>query len=182
MPRQRTGTRRYAEAAFAIGLRDGTVDTWLGQLTRAAAVAADDVAVARLMDPAVPFEVRTDALLQGLGGDLLPQVRNLLLLLMRRRRIDQLDELAAEFRRLYNRRAGIVEATAISAAPLEEVELKILRERVVQLAGRGRSVELRTEVDPALLGGIQVRIGDQLIDGSVRGRLERLRSQLVART
>lgn len=182
MPRQRTGTRRYAEAAFEIGLRDGTVDTWLEQLTRASAVAADSAVVARLQDPAMPFEVRANALMEGLGRDLLPPLRNLLLLLLRRRRIDQLDQLAAEFRRLYNRRAGIVEATATSAAPLEEEELKTLRDRVVQLAGRGTSVELRTEVDPSLLGGVQLRIGDQLIDGSVRGRLERLRNQLVART
>ena len=46
----------------------------------------------------------------------------------------------------------------------------------------GGGVSLRAEVDPALLGGLMVRIGDQLIDGSVRGRLERLRNQLVAGT
>jgi len=179
MAHQRTGTRRYAEAAFEIGLRDGTVDEWLAQLERAAAIAADPATVGRLQDPAVPFEVRADALIQGLGADALPQVRNLLLLLMRRRRVDQLGQLAVEFRRLHNRRAGVIEATAISAVPLEEDELRRLRERVVQLAGRGRSVELRTEVDPSLLGGVQLRIGDQLIDGSVRGRLERLRNQLA---
>ncbi|MDP8904170.1 MAG: F0F1 ATP synthase subunit delta [Chloroflexota bacterium] len=181
MPRQRTGVRRYAEAAFEIGQRDGTVETWLDQLDRAAAVAADPGSVARLQDPAVPFSARAEALMQALGGDLVPPVRNLLLLLMRRRRVDQLDQLAAEFRRLYNRRAGIVQATAISAAPLEPDQLDALRERVVELAGHGRSVELHTEVDPHLLGGLQVRIGDRLIDGSVRGRLERLRNQLAAR-
>lgn len=182
MPRKRTGTRRYAEAAFEIGLRDGTSDEWLAQLERAAAVAADKSTVARLQDPAIAFEVRASALVAGLGRDVLPPVRNLLLLMLRRRRVDQIDQLAAEFRRLYNRRAGVVEATAISAAPLEDDELGRLRERVVQLAGRGRSVELSIEVDPGLLGGIQLRIGDQLIDGSVRGRLERLRNQLATTT
>ena len=181
MARQRTGTRRYAEAAFEIALRDETIDAWLEQLVRAGSVADDPAAVARLQDPAVPFEVRANALVRALGADLLPPVRNLLLLLMRRRRVDQLGQLAAEFRRLYNRRAGVIEATAISAMPLDVEELAGLRERVVQLAGRGRSVELRTEVDPSLLGGVALRIGDQLIDGSVRGRLERLRNQLAAR-
>ena len=109
-------------------------------------------------------------------------LRNLLLLLMRRRRLAHAGRVAADFRRLYNRRAGIVEATATSAAPLSADEVRTLRERIAAIAGTGRQVDLQLAVDPSLLGGITVRLGDKLIDGSVRGRLERLRGQLAART
>jgi F-type H+-transporting ATPase subunit delta len=107
-------------------------------------------------------------------------VRNLLGLMLRRGRIHELPRLAAEFRRLDNARQGITEATAISAAPLTQDEVRAVTQRLEQLTG-GR-VELAVQVDPSLLGGLVVRVGDRMIDGSVRGRLERLRNQLVSGT
>ena len=178
MARPATSSRRYAEAAFEIGLRDGTVEQWLEQLGRLAEALSDPAVVRRLEDPAVPLETRSEALSGALGGDVLPQVRNLLLLILRRRRLEQLTAVAAEFRRLYNRRAGIVEATATSAAPLSDRDVAELQSRLVDIAGG--QVELSLEVDPSLIGGITVRLGDRLLDGSVRGRLERLRNRLVA--
>jgi F-type H+-transporting ATPase subunit delta len=178
MARARTSTsRRYAEAAFQIAERDGTVDAWLEQLTAVAEAVGDPGVGRRLEDPQVPFSVRLGAL-QSIGRDMLPQLGNLLALLLRRRRVESVPGIAREFRRLYNRRAGIVEATAISAAPLDEEELSALRARLEQMTN-GR-VELETRIDDSLLGGIQVRLGDLLIDGSVRGRLERLRNRLAA--
>lgn len=182
MARAKTSTRRYAEAAFELALRDNNLDAWLAQLERAAAIATDADALAGLSDPAVPYEVRSDALTRALGGNAVPQLRNLLLLLMRRRRLGYVDRVAADFRRLYNRRAGIVEATATSAAPLDDAEVEALRARIAKLVGADRQIELQVAVDPGLLGGVTVRLGDTLIDGSVRGRLERLRGQLAART
>jgi F-type H+-transporting ATPase subunit delta len=178
MARPTTSARRYAEAAFEIAERDGTVEQWLDQLTRFGAALADPETVRRLEDPAVPLDTRSGAMLGALGHDALPQVRNLLLLVLRRRRLERLPRLAAEFRRLYNRRAGIVEATAISAAPLSERDVAELQARLVEIAGA--RVDLTLEVDPSLIGGLAVRLGDRLIDGSVRGRLERLRNRLVA--
>ena len=181
MAGRRTSTaRRYAEAAFEIAERDETVDAWLEQLNVAAGVAADPATVRRLENPQVPFEVRLRALQQALGGDMLPQMGNLVALVLRRRRVDSLPRIAREFRRLYNQRAGIVEASATSAAELDADELSALRGRLEQMTGG--SVDLETHVDPTLLGGVQVRLGDQLIDGSVRGRLERLRNRLAAGT
>ena len=179
MARLVSTARRYAEAAFEIAQRDGTVEQWLTQLESLGTIAADAQTVRRLEDPAVPFEVRREALLGALGGQTLPQVRNLLELILRRRRIEMLPQLGREFRRLYNRREGIAEATAVSATELSAGEVQALREKVERMAG-GR-VELQLSVDPSLLGGIQLRLGDRLIDGSVRGRLERLRNELVAR-
>jgi F-type H+-transporting ATPase subunit delta len=178
MARAKSNARRYAEAAYEIAERDGTVEQWRDQLARLAAALSDHELVRRLEDPAVPLEVRSSALAGGLGSDSLPQVRNLLLLVLRRRRLDQLPRIAAEFRAIYNRRAGIFEATAISAVPLSDNDVAELERRLVDVAG-GR-VELSLEVDPSLIGGISVRLGDRLIDGSVRGRLERMRTRLTA--
>jgi F-type H+-transporting ATPase subunit delta len=109
---------------------------------------------------------------------MLPQMPNLLALILRRRRVDLLPRIARDFRRLYNKKMGIVEAIATSAAELDEAELSALRDRLEQMTSA--KIELTTTVDPSLLGGVQVRLGDLLIDGSVRGRLEQLRSRLAS--
>jgi F-type H+-transporting ATPase subunit delta len=170
--------RRYAEAAFEIAERDGSVDKWLAQLDTAAAAVTDSNVVHRLEDPQVPLEARVAALHKVLGDDMLPPLGNLIGLVLRRRRVDALPSIAREYRRLYNRRAGIVEAVATSALTLGADELAALRGRLEEMTGN--KVELETAVDPTILGGVQVRIGDTLYDGSVRGRLERLRTRLAA--
>jgi F-type H+-transporting ATPase subunit delta len=175
---RKSTARRYAEAIFEIAERDGNVEAWLEQLHSVAAAVSDESIVRGLEDPNVPIERRLAALDKALGPDMVPQMRNLLPLIVRRRRVEMLPQIAREFRRLYNKRAGIVEATAFSAAPLDGQELAALRSRLEQMTGG--NVELETRVDESLLGGIQVRLGDQLIDGSVRGRLERLRNRLAS--
>lgn len=179
MARTRTSTaRRYAEAAFELAQRDGNVDTWLSQLSMVAQAAADPELVNHLEDPHVPLDKRTAVMHEMLGPDMLPQVGNLLALALRRRRLESMPQVASEFRRLYNKRAGIVQAMATSALALDNAELAALTKRLEQMTGA--KIELATTVDPSILGGIQVRIGDTLYDGSVRGRLERLRARLAA--
>ncbi len=175
-----TTARRYAEAIFQIAQRDGTVDAWLDQLARTAAAVADAGVVRRLEDPAVPFAERHDVFRALLGRDMLKPLYNLVGITLRRRRLELLPGISREYRRLYNRQAGITEATATSAAQLDDREVAALRERLETRTG-GR-VELSLAVDPALLGGIQVRMGDLLLDGSVRGRLERLRDRIISGT
>jgi F-type H+-transporting ATPase subunit delta len=178
MAKRDTAARRYAEAAFEVAMRDGTVETWRAELDAAGEIAADDQVGHLLGNPAVPLETRT-AMADSVFGKVVSRpVLNLIGLMLRRGRIEQLSLVAAEFRRLDNARQGITLATATSAAALSPDEIRALTARMEQLTG-GR-VELDVQVDPSLLGGLVVRIGDRLIDGSVRGRLERLRNQLVS--
>ncbi len=178
MAQRDTAARRYAEAAFEIALRDDAVDRWRRELETAASVLGDERLAAVLSNPAIAHERRAEVVDKTLATAVSDQTRNLVQLMLRRGRIEQLPRVAAEFRRLDNRRQGITEATATAAAPLTPEEIRALTARLEQFTG-GR-VELDVAVDPDLLGGLVVRVGDQLIDGSVRGRLERLRNRLVA--
>jgi F-type H+-transporting ATPase subunit delta len=178
MARRKSAARRYAEAAFEVATRDNAVDAWRKELDAAAAVVADERVGRALANPSIPLETRISVAQATFGRLVGPKVLNLIGLMLRRGRIEELPRLAAEFRRLDDQRQGITRATAISASSLTPDEVTALTERLEQSAG-GR-VALDTEVDPSLLGGLVVRLGDRLIDGSVRSRLERLRNQLVS--
>jgi F-type H+-transporting ATPase subunit delta len=179
MPRLGAG-RRYAEAAFELATRDGTVDVWQRELAVAAGLARDE-RVARAVDsPAVAIANRREAVEQLLGSRVSRQVLNLSLILTERGRFSVLPSVADEYDALVRRSRGIVAATVTTPAALSKAELAAVRTRVEQLAGT--TVELGTETDPSLIGGLTVQIGDRLIDASVRGRLERLRGRLVQGT
>jgi F-type H+-transporting ATPase subunit delta len=178
MARRDSAARRFAEAAFEVATRDRTIEQWRSELETASAVVGDERSLRALANPAIPLDQRSVAvssLLQGIASD---PVQNLVQLLLKRGRIEQLPRVAAEFRRLDDRRLGLTHATVTSAAPLTPDEVRALTARLEQSTG-GR-VALDAQVDPSLLGGVVVRVGDRLIDGSVRGRLERLRNQLIS--
>jgi F-type H+-transporting ATPase subunit delta len=178
MARRDTAARRYAEAAFEVAMRDGTLAEWRSELDLAAAIAGDERILSHLANPAVPTERRAKVLDEMLGGQVSRPVLNLVQLMLRRRRIEQLPRVAAEFRRLDDDRQGITHAIATSATELDPDEIRAITARLEQSTG-GR-IALDVAVDPSLLGGLVVRVGDRLIDGSVRGRLERLRNQLIS--
>jgi F-type H+-transporting ATPase subunit delta len=176
--RRDTAARRYAEAAFQVATRDGTLETWRSELDASAVRLGDERAMGALANPSLPIDQRSVAVAALLEHVASGPVQNLIQLLLRRGRIEQLPRVAAEFRRLDDARQGITHATATSATALTPDEVRALTARLEQSTG-GR-IELDVQVDPSVLGGLVVRVGDRLIDGSVRGRLERLRNQLIS--
>lgn len=172
----RSTARRYAEAAFEIAQRDSSMEAWLAAFSVAEDRLLADEVMAFLSNPSISAASRAQVLARILGDDVAGPQLHLLTLMIRRGRFELLPGVVREFTRLYQSLVGIVEATVTSAAPLDSTEVEALAERLVALTGK--RVELRREVDPDLLGGIQVRVGDQFIDGSVRGRLERMRAEL----
>jgi F-type H+-transporting ATPase subunit delta len=103
---------------------------------------------------------------------------NLVGALVARRRVSLVPAIAGEYGRLLDHQRGVAVAVVTSPVPLGVEETEAIAARVATLTGA--TISLRTAVDPALIGGVTVRIGDRLIDASVRGRLERLRARIVA--
>lgn len=132
-----------------------------------------------LLNPALGVEARIrvlDALVPRLG--LSAPVRNLLAVMIRHERLGALREIREAFRAEMNRRQGISEIEVISARPLDPDERAQMEQGASRLAGRGVRASFRE--DRSLLGGAVVRIGSTIYDGSVRGRLERMKQQLMA--
>jgi F-type H+-transporting ATPase subunit delta len=135
-----------------------------------------------LENPALPLDKRIailDAVNRRVGCD--AKVRNFLALLIEHGRLPLLDEILEQYRAEINRLLGISEAEVITARPLGDEERDQFETRVAGLSGAAKS-DLRATFreDPSLIGGAIVRIGSTIYDGSVRGRLDRLKERLLA--
>ncbi|HUQ43970.1 MAG TPA: ATP synthase F1 subunit delta [Candidatus Limnocylindria bacterium] len=170
--------RRYAEAAFQLATRDGAVDAYGEGLDLAVRMLSGANVLDVLRNPARPLAERTQLVDTLLEKRVPEPVRKIVGLLVARGKVDRVEAVAAEYRRLLNRQNGVVEALATAAAPLNGEETAALQRKVAQMTGQ--TVDLRVVVDESLIGGLTVRVGDTLYDASVRGRLERLRERLVA--
>ncbi|MEI7745512.1 MAG: F0F1 ATP synthase subunit delta [Chloroflexota bacterium] len=178
MSRPVTAGRRYAEAAFQVALAEDQLDRWQADLFTAAEILGRDDVAPTVDSPAVPLGQRIEIIRQLLAPRIAPGPLRLVDLLVQRGKVHAIPRVAEEFKRLTNAHRGVVAATVTSAVPLTEDETAAIRSRVEAMAGS--AVELRTEVDPDLLGGVTIQVRDQLLDASIRGRLERLRDQLNA--
>ena len=178
MVRPTTASRRYAEAAFELAQRDDALDTWAKDLATAAQLLGDE-GVARVVDnPARPIVQRRAVIDKLLTKRVSPKAQRLVGLLSERGRLEILPAISMEYDGLLKRHRGIVTAIVTSAAPLTKDEMKAIEQRLREMTGA--QVEIEPAIDESLIGGLTVRVGDQLYDSSVRGRLERLRNQLVA--
>jgi F-type H+-transporting ATPase subunit delta len=127
--------------------------------------------------PAVSFADK-ERVLRRAVADVGAEPLNLVLLMIRRGRPGAFPAMRRHFEELVRRRRGIARAEIRSALPLDKQDRAELSRTLARLAGR--EVELTALVDPSLIGGISVRIGDRLYDASIRSRLERLRARLTA--
>ena len=133
-----------------------------------------------LLNPSIPAQKRV-AILDKVNGRIGvgPKVRNFLAVLIRHERLGALAEILEEYRLEMNRRLSISDAEVVTARPLEVQERETLEGQVAVLAGNHR-VNATFLEDKSLIGGAIVRIGSTIYDGSIRGRLERLKEQLVS--
>ncbi len=177
MARRDTAARRYAEAAFEIGRDDRTLEAWERDLSRLRAVLANDEVRALAEHPAVAYADK-EAVLRRVAGDVSAEAMNLVLLMIRRGRPGAIEKMVERFGELVRRECGVALAEVRTALPLDDEQRTALTERLHELTDQ--EIEINEVVDESLIGGITVRIGDQLYDASVRTRLERLRARLTA--
>lgn len=171
---------RYAEAAYLLAREEGKEDAWSAGLGAMAALFGDPQAHAFLVNTRVPAARKLEMVEKALSGAD-PLVLNLARLLLRRSRTALGPQIAASFQELLDAARGVSHALVTSAVELSGDDVKAVEKRLGEITGG--QVIVRTEVDDAILGGLVVRIGDRLIDGSTRSRLQALKRQLAgART
>ena len=172
--------RVYARALFDAALEENRVEQVREQLEQLVEAEAEVPELRELLrNPQLDARTRRAAL-KDLLSDADELLRNFLLVLVDKGRTGQLEEIAREFERLVAEHEGIVHAELTTAVELSDDEARELLEQIEKASGR--KVEATRKVDPDLIGGVVLQAGTLRVDASVRGRLERLRHELVTRS
>lgn len=170
MAEARTIARPYAEAVFKLAKAKDALPAWSGMLQLAAAIAADERIRALIGNPQVPAKRLGELLLDLCGDKLTDEGRNFIVLLAENGRIEILPEVSELFEQLKIRQEGVLDAKITSAFAMSDTQL---RDLVADLEVRfKRKIEAKVSIDPELIGGVKVEIGDEVLDASVQAKLE----------
>lgn len=173
-----TIARPYAEAAFRLADAQGKLGDWSVAIANLSAVAADERVRTVIGDPAVSASKVAGLFISILVGKLTGEAENFVRILAENGRLDVLPEIRTQYESLKNEREAVVEAEVYTAFEMNPDQLADL---VVRLEKKtGRKVRARVAVDPELIGGVRIVIGDKVIDGSARAQLGALANALKA--
>jgi F-type H+-transporting ATPase subunit delta len=171
-----TVARPYAEAVFALATETNALPVWSEMLRRASAVAADARVRSALDNPKLSAGDK-EALFLSLCGDQLDAGgRSFIRVLTAADRIGLLTQIRELFELRKDEADGVARAQITSAFPVDEAQLAGLKEALERRFGK--KIEARVTVDPALIGGARIVVGDTVIDGSVHGGLQAMASHL----
>lgn len=172
-----TVARPYAEAAAALAREDGSWTAWSAMLELLTEVTAEPRLAALMANPAVPAERLAKIILAVCGARLTAEGANFVRLLADNKRLGSLPEIARLFLERWAAQEGRLEARISTAYPLSDSQLARL---VAKLEARfGARVDAVQETDADLIGGLIVRVGDEVMDASMRGKLEGIAATLV---
>ena len=173
-----TIARPYAEALFAAASAKGAADAWL-PLLEALAQAIDQPQVSSLAgDPRLSDQQKFELIASLVPAPLPAELAAFLKVAIENGRLPAIPEVAAQFRSLKNDAEGTADCVIESAFALSDAQLGDLLKRLARKFPHRLKPQVR--VQPQLIGGVRVTVGDQVLDGSVRARLDAMRLQLTA--
>jgi F-type H+-transporting ATPase subunit delta len=166
--------QEYAAAIYELAL-----EPWTKQLGAVQSALRRDPALRAIVrDQSLPVREKLEHLARAVPRGLDTEVRKFVGTLLDNKQLDDLDAVLVEFERLVARRPQLTRARIVTAVPMTEEEKARLSARLV--ARFGADLDFQFEVDESVLGGVYVRVGDRVIDGTVAGKLAALRERLVA--
>ncbi len=172
-----TAARPYARAAFDYASTNGVTDQWAEMLGFCAAVADDATMKAALDQPSLNRQQSAELFNEVCAEKLDESSKNFIKLLAENDRISLLPDIAVLYHHYQTEAEGAVDAQLISALEVSDQQVQAIS---ASLAKRlGKKIAITTSIDETLIGGAIIRAGDMVIDGSVRGRLEKLSTTLT---
>lgn len=178
MAEESTLARPYANAVFRLARDKGDLEGWSRRLALLAGLVAEPRVAAALARPTLTDQAQAQVLIDLAGDELDDRGRHLVRLMARNDRLGLFPAVAEGYEVLRAEAEKVLEVEVAAPYPLEGEQRDRIAERL--RARFGREIQMETRQDPDLIGGFFVRAGDTVIDASVRGRLARLREQLLA--
>jgi len=172
---QRVSGKRYAQAMFELALEQDQLDQWNSDLEFIVGVLQDEEFKALLKHADVPTDNKKRAI-DAVLRDVHPLIRNLVNLLVSKGLVDAVPEMRAAYAGLLDKHRGRQRVQVTSAVPLEQDEMDRITQFLTSLVRK--EVVVATDVDESILGGVVIQIGDRLLDGSTRSRLDALRNRV----
>lgn len=165
-----TVARPYADAVYKLAVANNSLSQWSKMLQLAAEIAEDEQVKLLIGNPVVSAKQLGDIFLEIGRSKFNAEARNLMMLLIENKRIVVLSQISQLFEQLRAQHEGVLEAKIVSAFAMENRQLKKLVEDLEQKFKR--KIEAQVSIDPELIGGVKVEVGDEILDASVRGKLE----------
>jgi F-type H+-transporting ATPase subunit delta len=178
MAEQVTIARPYAEAAFSLAREQNALPRWAEMLKIASNVASDPKVHTALDNPKLDNAAKESLLLSLCGDALSAEGKSFVRVLLESDRIAALPDIRRLFDTLKDGADGVARAHIVSAFPVDEAQLGALKAALEKRFGK--KIEATVSVDPTLIGGARVTVGDTVIDASVRSELQAMSSQLRA--
>ena len=173
-----TIARPYAEAAFELAHQESALGAWSQMLRFGATIVADERVAAALDNPRLDAGAKESLLLSIAGDRFDAQARNFIRVLVDADRVAMLPQIAVQFDALKDAAEATAKATIESAFELTDAQVAGLKAALEKRFGK--KIETSVSVNPALIGGARVTVGDAVIDGSVQARLDAMSTQLRA--
>jgi len=167
--------RRHARAAFQIALERNELDIWRGDLEKLSQSVKDPLLFAFLENPKVHLDNKAKVIREVLK-DANPRVINLALLLVSRGRLNIIADVVREYGRMVDEVKGIAHADVTAAVKLSSDEEDKLARRLGDIIGS--KVVVSTDVSPEIIGGLVIKVGDKLIDGSTKSQFTALKKRM----
>ncbi|HBH11720.1 MAG: ATP synthase subunit delta [Clostridiales bacterium 38_11] len=167
----------YSQALFEVGVEKNSLDLYREELEIITAACRDYPDFYEILkSPKIKIDEKKRVVYDVFGKNQSVEINNFIKTILDKRRIKDLFKIAKEFEDLIYKHKGIVKATAYTIKPLTVEEQLALKEKLQHLTNK--KIELINRIDVNLLGGVMIKLGDKVIDGTLRGKLNRLQNSL----
>ena len=170
-----TSARRYAQAAFSIASENDEIEKWLSEIKDVSKILSDNDCITFFDAEQIPIDVKLDGV-KKLFSKNISLIQNLISLMVTRKDISKILEVSNIFISMTDEYKGIVKVDITTAVPIAKENLEKITKKIENIENK---VVINKNVDKNILGGIVIRIGDKLIDGSTKNKINLLNEQLI---
>ena len=171
-----TIARPYAEAVFKLAMAENSLGNWADILSKMSLIADNPDMRAAIADPKLAGETLAALFFSVMNGSVNEQAKNFIRVLIENDRLNLLPEISLQFHDLKDRQEGVAEAEIISAFPMSDDELNALTVTLEKYFKR--KIKPSVHIDKELIGGVKVTIGDEVLDASLKTRLQSMATTL----